>query len=190
MLSLNGELANQILGSIDAVGAALLGGLIALLGVYLTNRHNATVVRAQQLNDRARETSNLLRERGEELYVHTHKWLGNLTAFYFRRNAVMRGQISMADLTDMELEDLKDAHDITRLEMLIDVYFKQIRPAYDEVVAARDYVNKIWAAFELRHRTGDIDSDPYIQSFLKAHSSVAHKGDDLKTKIVEAIRSV
>jgi hypothetical protein len=113
--------------------SAALGGSLALLGVYLTNRRS----------EQARY-ADTLRARGEELYSLNAKFLKGLGSYYLRRMSVVYGSITYNEMLDLEIEDLKrNTHDLSRVEMLVNVYFPEARPAYDRLIEARDVLNEI-----------------------------------------------
>jgi hypothetical protein len=68
--TMNPQLVTPIVSGISVIA----GGLVALLGVALTNRGNTQRLRQQLDHDATQEKARIRRERGEELYQHTDKW--------------------------------------------------------------------------------------------------------------------
>lgn len=127
--------------------ASLTSGLAGISGalgaVFLTNR-------AQNF----RHDADIVRDRGEELYSAIVEWLDGLFAYYFRRSFVMQGKITYNECLEQDIEwgnKKQTPPTMLRMEMLLDVYFPKLRPAYDEVIRLRTALNRVEGAFRRRY---------------------------------------
>ena len=126
---------------LTALSSGIMGGTVALLGVYFTNRSNETRLHVQLEREERQRKADLLRDRGEELYELIDKWLNYLAGYYFRRVSVMQGKLTYNQCLDMDIKNSKDnSYNFGRIEMIIDVYFPSIRNTYDEVITDRDEI--------------------------------------------------
>jgi hypothetical protein len=160
--------------------SAALGGGIALLGVYLTNRRS----------EQARHVETL-RARGEELYALNADFIKGLSSYFMRRIAVMCGNLTYNQLLDQEIEALKGKHyDLGRIEMLIDVYFSKARPAFDRLLQAREAMSEIALEHKQDYKSGDLNGARFIARFEKAMDKVDAAGKSLGEIVVNALRSL
>ncbi|HFC8517596.1 hypothetical protein [Neisseria weaveri] len=170
---------------------ALFSGGFVILGVVLTNRHNLKQLRLQHENERVKESRDLLRQRGEELYELVAQWIDGITSVYLHRNILMQGKITLDECVELDKKYLsKTKNDYDRLVMLIEVYFPEVRSVYDEVINARSEINAISIAFEKRYRSGQTDGSTFIQSYVKAQIEFEQVSDHLKYEIIKAIREI
>lgn len=160
--------------------STILGGGLALLGVYLTSR-----------SDTEKRRKEMLRGRGEELYVLNEKWLNGLCGYFLRRSSVMQGKLTYDQALELEIaEGRRNTHDFSRIEMLIDVYFPSTRPAYDRVIAGRDTLNDIASQHKRAYETGDLDGGHFHKPFLQAMQDIDKAGKSLKEAIIKDLRSI
>ncbi len=170
--------------------ASILGGALALGGVYLNNKWTSQRLTQQFSHERSTKKSELLRERGEELYMLFDQWLIGLANYYLNISAVMQGKITYNDHYDLMKQNVSKEFNYGRIEMLIDVYFSSIRPAYDAVILARTNLNKIATNHKHSYERGCVDGAEYLSPFVGAQKSIEKLGDDAKRQIIEAIRAI
>jgi hypothetical protein len=170
----------QVYGIVNTIVSATLGGGIALLVLYLTSRFDAT--------KRRKET---LRERGEELYVLSEKWINGLFIDYLRRSDVMQGKLTFDQMNDLAIaEGKRDSIDFSRIQMLIDVYFPSTRPAYERVGTARDVLRNIASEHKRAYEAGDIEGSQFSKPFFQAMQNVEKAANPLKEAIIRDLRSI
>lgn len=172
--------------NITTLVSSLLSGLIGVLGalggVYLNNR-----------NQSSQRTTELLRERGEELYSNVFEWLDGLFFFSLRRCGVMRGQITYNECLEQDIEwekNKRTAPTMLRLEMLIDVYFPATRHIYDEIVQLRSNLNRIEAEFKRGYENGFIDGREFLKPYLDTQKEIEAAGTKLQKQVIEEIRKI
>lgn len=184
-------MAAENLTLVTALLAAALGGGIALLGSFLTNRSNVARLKMEHSHQAHHRKSELLRERGEELYELTDKWLKLFAGYYLGRAAVMQGKLTFNQCLDLEIKAGKERTDnFGRIEMLIDVYFLVVRGQYDVLIGAREELNKVASAHKRAYESGDIDGTRFLGPYVRAQRSIEEAGESMKKRIIEGIQSI
>lgn len=169
----------QIVDLIKTVVTPMLGGGLALLGVYFNSRV-----------DTKKRRQEMLRGRGEELYVLNEKWLNGLAGYCLGHAAVMQGKLTYNQVLDLDIADGAKNPDFSRIEMLIDVYFPAARTAYERVIAVRETMNKITSEHKRAYESGNLDGRQYLESFNKAIDGINISGAALKEAILHELRSI
>ena len=174
---------------ITALLAAALGGGIALLTSSLTNRANLSRLKMELNHQSHQRKSELLRERGEELYELVDKWLKRLFRFYLNRRSVIQGKTTLKQCLDLEFTSAKeDASNFGRINMLIYVYFPDVRAQYDAVIVGIGDLNKIGTA--LAFEQGEIDAPRFLAPYVQAQKVIEEAGEVLKNRIIEGIQTI
>ena len=160
--------------------ATALGGGLALFGVFLTSHFDAKKRRDE-----------MLRGRGEELYVLCERWVNGLFTLALRRSFVMEGKLTYNQVLDMEIaEGNQRPPDFSRVEMLIDVYFPSVRSAYDQVAGVRESLNALVNQHKRAYAAGDVDGTAFLGPILAEMRKVNSTGTALKEAVKRALRSV
>lgn len=160
--------------------SATFGGGLALLGVYFTNRASEKTRRKE-----------MLRARGEELYALNSKFVKGLSSYFLRRMSVVYGNLSYNQMLDLEIEDLKrNTYDLSRIEMLVDVYFPDARSAYDRLIEARDALNEVALKHKQACASGNRTAEQFEELFTTAIKRVDASGKSLGEIVLNALRSL
>lgn len=176
---------------ITTLASAALGGAVALVGVFLTNRGNTNRLLAQLDHDNRKKKEELLRDRGEELYELVDKWINGILGHYLSRMSVMREKISYNESLDIDAKQLQGKGiNFGRIEMLIDVYFPQMRAQYDVVISRRTKANQYVAEHKFAYERGNTDGTKFLKPFTAAQVEMEAAADELKSLIVEQVRAV
>ncbi len=172
--------------------SAASGGAVALISVFLTNRSNTKRLKMQFDHESIQRKTELLRSRGEELYELTEKWRNAFFGYYLRRSGVMQGKLTYNQCLDMDIKDGKEAssYNFSRIEMLVDVYFPDARPAYDKMMASRAELNKVELAYRRAYEDGDIDGTHFLTPYIQCQKTVEKAGDDFQAKVLEYISAL
>lgn len=173
---------DKYLGLLSSLISGLVGVFGALGVLYLTNRHQHSMRKAD-----------MLRERGEELYSASVEWINDIFAHVMRRVLIMRGQITYNECLDSDIkanEKKKTPAVVLRLEMLVDVYFPNTRPEHDAVTKLRDEMNEIESCFKRRYASGLTDGSQFLPSYLQAQEKMIHAGDEFQKQILNEIRRI
>lgn len=184
-------MAGQYATMVIALSSAVVGGTVALLGVFLTNRSNTTRLKMQLEHESLQRGAELLRSRGEELYELADKWLNMLAGNYLRVSAVMQGRLTYNQCYELAIQEGKEnSFNFGRIEMLIDVYFASTRSAYDKIIDGRTELNKIETEYKRSYKGGDIDGSIFLASYVKCQHSIEKTGETFKMQVRECIRAL
>jgi len=171
--------------------STLAGGAIAITGALLTNRSNTARLKIQLDHDAALRTSEVFRDRGEELYVLMEKWLKILASEYVKLSSVMQGKITYAEFQDLYLEDAEQNKiEFPRIELLVDIYYSSTRKAYDEIMASRAKLQKISSAHKRAYERRETNGRQFLEPYIEAQRAVEAAGEVFKAEITKAIRGV
>src|SRR5690606_20540965 len=147
------------------LAGVIFGSLLTTLGVWLTNRANRRHLKIQLAHEERLVRQRVAKERLEELYVLVCHWLQGLFENHLHLMLVMKGSTDYNKYLDSVLA--MKSRDISRLEMIIDVYGESVQPSYAAVLKARTSVNEIAAA----HKEAYLRGEPgvrFIDPFTRA----------------------
>lgn len=182
---------NQYLTLITALASASVGGVVAFVGIYLTNKGNNFRLKLQIDREEMRNEKRILRDRGEELYELVDRWLNNLAGHYLSLNSVMQGKLKYNQFLDLQIEQAKNnSYNFGRIEMLIDVYFPSSKPSYNEILKHRTELNEISRLHKKDYELGLTDGTKYIQPYIQAQVNIEESGNALKQQLIELIRNI
>lgn len=83
----------------------LVGAIISIFGIWLTNRSNSNQLRMQLLHEKESHENAIKRERLEELYVLVGHWLIGLSGHYISLSMVMQGKLNYNQHLDLMIND-------------------------------------------------------------------------------------
>jgi hypothetical protein len=149
--------------------SSALTGAVALLGVLLSNGSTYRRLKLENQISEHRNRLEIKRARGEELYGLIHNWINIIGSRYLSLMRVMKEEYSYNDHLGLELKrHEKIKFDFGRIEMLIDVYFPEVRKFYDDAVESRTKINKIATEHEMEYKKGYTDGRRFIPNFIEA----------------------
>lgn len=186
-------MTERYLTLVTALLAAALGGGIALLTSFLTNRANTARLKMEFNHQAHLRKSELLRERGEELYELTDRWLKMLAGFYIGRSFVMQGKMTYDQFLDSAIKTGKEnAYNFGRIQMFVDVYFPAVRPQYDALLVGRTELNKVDSTHRRADARGDADADgeKFLGPYVQAQKVIEEAGEAMKKRIIECIQDI
>jgi hypothetical protein len=165
---------------------AILGALIALISVYLTNRSTTQRLRLQFELEREARNKDFIRDKLEELYLLHEAWLNALATSYLPFLSVMKGEMTYDDALDLFIKNNKSPTvDFKRLQMLVDLYFPEIKVAFDQLSAARDGANAIKSAHKREYKAGHLDGLPFALPFIEAQQLLQKQALVVRAQIIE-----
>lgn len=179
----------QTLTFLTTLSGAAVGGGLAILGSYFNNRAAAQRYDVQLRNEKEQREQALLRQLGEELHAATAAWMKRVDLRYMHFYSMMVGNISYDQAQAMEVDQSKTVHDVARIELLIDVYFPQIRKCYDLYAAHRDAVEEVRLEFKKTYPNGNVVKDAqFLEKFEAAGKLMQDASAVLRLAIVGALR--
>jgi hypothetical protein len=90
------------------VMGTLVGSSLTIIGVVLTNRSNSERLKTQLEHERSIRKQELRRERAEELYVESKKYLNNMVSYYLPYKQVMKGELTFNQALDLTINSLSE----------------------------------------------------------------------------------
>lgn len=164
---------------------AIMGALITLFGVWLSNRSSVRVLRMQLQHERDEKQRDKTRERHEQLYIESRRYFGDIVSYFLPYRSVMRGDMTYNQALDMTIAGGKSNSDANRVFMLVDFYFPEFREDLQEVVRVRDQLNKIMGGFKEQYRTGDTDGTRWLELFQPAFEELAQKMEAFEERVAQ-----
>lgn len=131
---------------------AAMGGGIALLTAYVTNRANTVRERERHSRDMAKHREEILRSRGEELYTLFDQWSTDLQAHTVIHGSWISGKISRIEALDLFEKETSPGRALGRIELLAAAYFPTVKSQLAEFLKARDAANEIVGEYERQIR--------------------------------------
>lgn len=164
----------------------IVGAVISIFGVWLTNRSSIRQLKIQQEHEKAIKADALKREKLEELYILVDKWLSGIFGHYLKLTLVMRGEIDYNQYLDQVIEQGKNKSiDFSRLGMIVDIYGNELQPSYKEIMKSRDELNIIEAEHKRAYKAGDLDGRKYLKPYTDAQNKLCELTESFKKKIAE-----
>jgi hypothetical protein len=144
----------------------LIGSSLTIIGVVLTNHSNTVRLKTQLQHEQNVRRQELKRERAEELYVESKKYLIAIGAHYLPYKKVMQGVLTLNQALDLTIDNgSKRDFEPHRVTMIIDMYFPNLQKPFNEIMARRDYLNRIVVGYKKQYKTGDIDGSKWLDPF-------------------------
>ena len=164
----------------------VVGALISIFGVWLTNRSSVAQLRIQLEHERKVKVESIRRKKFEELYILVDKWLHGIFSNYLELTMVMRGEIDYNQYYDRIIEaGNKIGVDFSRLGMIVDIYGHELEPSFKKIMDARTELNKISAAHKRAYKSGDIDGERFLKPFTDAQVKIEDLTESFKKEIAE-----
>jgi hypothetical protein len=124
--------------------------------------------------------------RLEELFILFKKWALNIDLIYINHARAMKGDIDYQAMLDMEIERCdKNAFDFNRLEMLINLYIPDIKPAYERVLEAKAKANQFMLEYGNQCVAGNTDGRKFLSAFIDAQNKFSHEAERVIKLIAE-----
>jgi hypothetical protein len=141
----------------------------------------------QSLFDKpAQSIGNVEQSRLEELFILFKKWTLHIDLIYIKHATAMKGDIDYQAMLDMVIEQCnKNSFDFTRIEMLIDLYFPNIKPAYERLIETRTKANRFMLEYGKQYVEGNTDGRKFLAPFLDAQNEFSQEAERVKKLIAE-----
>lgn len=174
----------------SALATAILTSTITLAGVWLTNRNNNIRLRIQLDHELRLRESEIYRDRLEELYVISNKWLGLLISHYLPFRGVMKGELTFNQALDITIESgSKIDYEPHRVTMLINLYFPEIKSEFDQMMEIREKLNRLVDGYKEQYKRGNFDGVRWLEAFQPLFEKLGILSDEFTTHIVKLKKS-
>lgn len=158
----------------------MISALTILLSVVLSGV-TATII-ASRLG-REHSERELRRQKLEELYVCLFNYKQTLVVSFLTFEFAVAGKYSFDEAERLIAEDLKNGGaDFTKIHMLIDLYFPNLRKKFDEIFEQRGKV----VAFLARIRKGRVESEG--EDLLLSFQKLSNQIDELAGEFLIALK--
>ena len=169
------------------LAGVLVGALLSLLGVLLVNRSSLSRLRLQLEYEHQKDQVQAKREKLEELYLLLGHWVNIFFGNYFQLTLVMKGEIDYNQyLFEITRSGEKNPIDYQRIEMIMSIYARELKPTYDYILTCREKVNDIAAAHKADYKNGNINGEKFIKPYTAIHTELESAIDKLRSEVAEA----
>lgn len=169
-----------------ALFSVILASVITLFGVWLTNRASTQRLILELEHRQKVERESLIRERIEELYVISNKYLSSLCSYYFPYRQVMQGELTFNQALDITIESgNRRDFEPNRVTMLINMYFPEIKPHFSEIINLRETLNDIVQGYKHQYKNGDTDGTRWLEYLQPSLEKLATLCDNFENHVVE-----
>ncbi len=118
--------------------SALIAGLATLAGVLIANIYNLKTSKANAEIAKQQQHINKRLEKLEDLYLLFEQWQTKLTNVYLIHLRVYVGKLEHNQALDLINESYGEFDNVfQRMQMLVNIYFSEVRPEYNQVMDVR-----------------------------------------------------
>jgi len=151
---------------VSGIVGTLIGSSLTIIGVVLTNRSNTERLKTQLQHEQNVRRQELKRERAEELYVESKKYLNAVAIHYLPYKKVMKGELTFNQALDLTIDNgSKRDFEPHRVAMIIDMYFPNLQKPFNEIMEKRDFLNRIVTGYKEQYKTGNTNGTKWLDPF-------------------------
>ena len=162
---------NYILTIITVV----LTNAITLFAVWLTNKGNIKNLKIEfELKQKEAKIA-LLQEKQEELYIKSKLYLDSLFFYYIPYIQVMLDKMNLEQAfkeINRQIEENTTKIDIKRINMLIGIYYPEVKQKFNEILMIREKLNEVVSKFKKELENGIHNGILYINEFTINHNKL------------------
>lgn len=145
-----------------AIFTTILTASVTLLTTYLSNKANTQRMKMQLQHERLSVKQDQLHEKLEELYVTSKKWFLCIDGYFLIFKSALFGKSSMEEAEVSFLEHArKQDIDYQRLEMLLELYFPQLKEQFSHVLTANEELKGIVRQYKFQPEKTETDGSHY-----------------------------
>jgi len=163
---------------------AVVGGLSAVLGAWITSRGSARQLRMQLDDQRNEQAKERTRQRHEQFYVDCRKYFSDIVCYFLPYQSAMRGDISFNTALDMTAKNgVPSGYDHNHVLMLVDFYFPEFKEEFDAIMETREQLNKIMSGFREQYSAGDTDGSKWLRLFQPEYEKLGQQMEAFEERI-------
>ena len=167
----------------------ILGALIGLVGSLLTHRFNANQAKIKLKSEQQQIAIRTKREKLEELYILLGHWNNMFFSKYLDLRLVMEDQITYNQHLDNVISGKIDKKvDFQRIEMLLNIYGKELLPLYEKVIKLRSNVNDIASKHKSDYKQGSVNGSSYVKPYTDAQFQLGEAIENLKRELASLVQ--
>ncbi len=161
------------------------------MSVWLSNRASANRLSLQLAHERDLKSQEARRVRVEELYLLASAWIIAVLTYSLPYLRVMKGDLSYNQALDItNSTGAGSGVDFKRLEMLIHIYFSELRGTFAALLEVRDRTNSILSAHRENYRQGEINGTQFVAPLLAAQAAFESVGESFKSAVIAREREI
>lgn len=177
----------EALASWQTFIGTILGACVAFAGVWWSSRTSLKQHKLQQEHEEKLQRQQIFRERLEELYGLLGQLDNYVTAEVLDVRLLVEGLITDEDyLKRHPLTEIGNSTEQTRLEMIVGIYGKGFKNAYETANDSRNGVIALKAELE-RLYLHDLPTEEIDHSLIEAHEEFQHAVKMLKAEIADSV---
>lgn len=166
-----------------ALLTALLTAAVTLISVYLANMGQQKTEEAKFERNKEAEHAAFKRKKLEELYLLFSKWDADLAALGYLFIHVIEGKVSEEEvLQSASKNQLSEKDYLLRIQMMVDLYFPNLKNEFDLVLDAREGV---W-----QFVSDKFSSKVRVENLIEVQENFRTKGKEFKKKISEIANTI
>jgi len=133
----------SVIKDVMPVITALIVSISTLLGIYLTNKFNSKQVKVNLEFTRDQKMLELRLQKLEELYLLFEQWEAFLLSTYLIYSHAYAGKLNYTQVLDtVNQKSENDNIDFHKIQMLLNIYFPELRENYENVISKRSSLAK------------------------------------------------
>jgi len=167
------------------------GSLGTLMITFIAHKMNLTRMKLQL------EMENKYKERKdfklmlEELYLLVDEWATSFSHLYLPIIQVMKNEITYNEALEYFISNQKiDKTNFKRIEMMINLYFSELKTEFYNVLILRDKINNIVDEHKRDYKNGLSDGTNYLKPFIIAQEKFYKSIEEFKNSISMFSKSI
>jgi len=174
-----------------AIVTAIMTSGVAYISIAYTNRENNRRMQSQHEHERKLRHDEIVRKRGEELYVIVKKFCKRVVSDHFPYVRAMKGQLSYSDALYMTIKSgEKQNYDPERMNMIVDIYF----PTLSEHISALVHINAkvlgVREEFRDRYEEGSVKNKKRVSHYLDEINKLIKATKELENKVAIKVKNM
>ncbi len=163
---------------------ALLTSTLTLIGVSLTNKSNNERLSIQLEHERKLKREVLLRDRLEELYVESRRYMNAVVTHYLPYRQVMEGELTFNQALELSI-DTGYTHNPERVHLIMDMYYPELRDSFCAVEEILEKTNHILHGYKLQYKQGDFSGEKWLPIFQDSLERLSEAASDFEKHVQE-----
>ena len=150
-----------------AFSTALLTSSLTIIGIRYNNKLINERLLIQLEHERKLKREELVRDRLEELYVESRRYMNAVVTHFLPYRQVMEGELTFNQALDLNI-DSGYTHNPERVHLIMDMYFPELRDHFSSVEEMLEKTNEILHGYKLQYKKGDFSGEKWLPQFQKS----------------------
>lgn len=172
-----------------ALSTAILTSTLTLIGVNLTNRASNDRLRIQLDHETETRRNDIIRERLEELYVESKRYMNVAVSHFLPYRQVMAGELTFNDALDITTSRNYE-HNPDRLNLIIDMYFPELQAPFLAVKEKLEHTQDVLHGYKQQYKSGDISGEKWLPHFQEALELLAKEASSFEREVSRIAKTI